>query len=183
MPRFAESRQVIAVELQGHGAVVDDALGGWGSPATTFPPEVRAAYVRSIREPVHATNRSIRGCRNWPTLPTHPPDELMQRFGSLPLLHQPGEKWLYNSGSDILGVLISRAVGTSLEEFLREQIFAPLGMSDTAFSVPASKLDRLPSSYWTNFETEETEVFDGIDDSRWASPLSSSPAPEAWSRR
>jgi CubicO group peptidase (beta-lactamase class C family) len=110
------------------------------------------------------------GVAPGPTLPTHPPDVLMQRFGSLPLVHQPGEKWLYNSGSDILGVLISRAVGTSLEEFLRERIFAPLGMNDTAFSVPASKLDRLPSSYWTNFETGETEVFDGIDDSLWASP-------------
>ena len=43
-------------------------------------------------------------------------------------------------------------------------------MNDTAFSVPASKLDRLASSYWTNFETGEFEVFDGIEDSRWASP-------------
>jgi CubicO group peptidase (beta-lactamase class C family) len=54
----------------------------------------------------------------------------MKRFGSLPLVHQPGERWLYNSDSDILGVLISRVVGTSLEEFLREQIFVPLGMND-----------------------------------------------------
>ena len=60
--------------------------------------------------------------------------------------------------------------GTSLEEFLRERIFAPLGMNDTSFSVPASELDRLASSYWTNFETGELEVFDGVDDSRWASP-------------
>jgi CubicO group peptidase (beta-lactamase class C family) len=105
-----------------------------------------------------------------PTLPSHAPDELMKRFGSLPLLHQPGEKWLYDSGSDILGVLIARAAGMSLEEFLRERIFAPLGMNDTAFSVPASKLDRLASSYWTNFATGEFDVFDGVDDSRWARP-------------
>ena len=110
------------------------------------------------------------GLAPGPTLPSHAPDELMKRFGSLPLLHQPGEKWLYNSGSDILGVLISRASGMSLEEFLRERIFAPLGMNDTAFSVPASKLDRLASSYWTNFATGEFEVFDGVDDSRWARP-------------
>jgi CubicO group peptidase (beta-lactamase class C family) len=105
-----------------------------------------------------------------PTLPSHAPDELMKRFGSLPLLHQPGEKWLYNSGSDILGVLISRVAGTRLEEFLRERILAPLGMNDTSFSVPASKLDRLASSYWTNFVTGEFDVFDGVDDSRWARP-------------
>jgi CubicO group peptidase (beta-lactamase class C family) len=105
-----------------------------------------------------------------PTLPSHAPDELMKRFGSLPLLHQPGEKWLYNSGSDILGVLISRVAGTRLEEFLRERILAPLGMNDTSFSVPASKLDRLASSYWTNFATGEFDVFDGVDDSRGARP-------------
>ena len=110
------------------------------------------------------------GLAPGPTLPSHAPDELMKRFGNLPLVHQPGEKWLYNSGSDILGVLIARASGMSLEEFLRERIFAPLGMDDTAFSVPASKLERLASSYWTNFATGEFEVFDGVDDSRWARP-------------
>ena len=110
------------------------------------------------------------GLAPGPTLPSHASDELMKRFGSLPLVHQPGEKWLYNSGSDILGVLIARVAGTSLEEFLRERIFAPLGMNDTAFSVSASKLDRLASSYWTNFATGEFEVFDGVNDSRWARP-------------
>src|SRR5215203_6703387 len=110
------------------------------------------------------------GVAPGPSLPAHAPDELMKRFGSLPLVHQPGERWLYNSGSDVLGVLISRVAGTSLEEFLRERILAPLGMNDTSFSVPAAKLDRLASSYWTNPATGEFEVFDGIEDSLWASP-------------
>ena len=110
------------------------------------------------------------GVAPGPSLPAHAPDELMKRFGSLPLVHQPGERWLYNSGSDILGVLISRVAGTSLEEVLRERIFVPLGMNDTSFSVPESKLDRLASSYWTNPATGEFEIFDGIEDSRWASP-------------
>jgi CubicO group peptidase (beta-lactamase class C family) len=135
----------------------------------TFRLGIGAVMVFPPRYPIqHAMAEA--GVAPGPHLPTHGPDELMQRFGSLPLVHQPGEKWLYNSGSDILGVLISRAAGTSLEEFLRERIFAPLGMNDTAFSVPSAKLDRLPSSYWTNFETGEFEVFDDIDDSRWARP-------------
>jgi CubicO group peptidase (beta-lactamase class C family) len=66
--------------------------------------------------------------------------------------------------------MISRVAGASLEEVLRERIFAPLGMNDTSFSVPESKLDRLASSYWTNPATEEFEVFDSVDDSRWARP-------------
>src|SRR5207249_2285918 len=69
------------------------------------------------------------------------PDEWLRRLGTLPLMHQPGEKWLYNTGSDVLGVLIARASGQSFETFLRERIFEPLGMKDTGFSVPTTKLD------------------------------------------
>jgi CubicO group peptidase (beta-lactamase class C family) len=65
-----------------------------------------------------------------PTTP-HPPDAWMQRLGTLPLMHQPGEKWMYNTGADVLGVLIARASGQLLEMFLRDRIFEPLGMSST----------------------------------------------------
>ena len=71
------------------------------------------------------------------------PDEWMRRLGTLPLMHQPGEQWMYNTGSDVLGVLIARAAGQPLGDFLRERIFEPLGMKDTGFSVPPSKLGRL----------------------------------------
>ena len=135
----------------------------------TFRLGIGAVMVFPPRYPIQRAMAEA-GVAPGPTLPAHAPDELMKRFGSLPLVHQPGERWLYNSGSDILGVLISRVAGTSLEEFLQERIFAPLGMSDTSFSVPASKLDRLASSYWTNLATGLFEVFDGVDDSRWASP-------------
>ena len=103
-------------------------------------------------------------------LPSLSPDEFMQGYGSLPLLHQPGEGWLYNSGADILGVLIARASGMSFGEFLQERLFEPLGMKDSGFSVPADKLDRLVTAYWTNFDTGELEVFDGVEDGRFAKP-------------
>src|SRR5437588_863628 len=64
------------------------------------------------------------------------PDEWIRRLGTLPLMQQPGEQWMYNTGSDVLGVLMARAAGQPLETFLRERIFAPLGMQDTGFSVP-----------------------------------------------
>ncbi len=102
--------------------------------------------------------------------PVLPPDELMKAYGSLPLLHQPGEAWHYNSGSDILGVMMARATGQSLGELLQERIFTPLGMKDTGFSVPADKLDRLPVTYQRNFETGELDVFDGVEDSVFATP-------------
>src|SRR5215218_3578116 len=49
------------------------------------------------------------GVAAGPRVPSFPPDEYLRRLGSLPLLHQPGERWLYNNGSDVLGVLIARA--------------------------------------------------------------------------
>ncbi len=110
------------------------------------------------------------GIAPGPLLPAMGPDAVMAAYGSLPLFHQPGERWLYNSGSDILGVLIARASGMSLGEFLQERIFGPLGMKDTGFSVPQEKLDRLAGIYWTNFETGEFEPFDGVADSRFAAP-------------
>jgi CubicO group peptidase (beta-lactamase class C family) len=103
-------------------------------------------------------------------LPTLPPDELMAAYGRLPLLHQPGEQYLYHSGCDILGVLIARATDMSLGELLQERLFTPLGMKDSGFSVPADKLDRLPTAYWLDFATGENEVFDGVENSVVASP-------------
>src|SRR5262249_56916295 len=75
------------------------------------------------------------------------PDEWMAALSRIPLLHQPGQAWLYNTCSDILGVLIARASGRPLPEFLAERLFEPLGMADTGFAVPPGKLDRFTSYY------------------------------------
>ncbi|MFC7303900.1 serine hydrolase domain-containing protein [Streptomyces monticola] len=75
------------------------------------------------------------------------PDAWMAALSRIPLLHQPGESWLYNTCSDIQGVLIARASGRSLPEFLTERLFCPLGMDDTGFTVPAGKRDRFTAAY------------------------------------
>lgn len=101
----------------------------------------------------------------------HTPDEWMRRLGTLPLMHQPGERWMYNTGSYVLGVLIARASGRPLETFSRERIFAPLGMKDTSFSVPAAKLDRLPAAYQPDPQTGALKVADDAgQSSRWSRP-------------
>jgi CubicO group peptidase (beta-lactamase class C family) len=96
------------------------------------------------------------------------PDEWMRRLGSLPLMHQPGEQWMYNTGSDVLGVLIARASGQELETFLRERLFEPLEMRDTSFSVPEASLDRLATSYWTDPTSGELTVYDEAIGSQWS---------------
>jgi CubicO group peptidase (beta-lactamase class C family) len=75
------------------------------------------------------------------------PDEFMQRLGALPLMAQPGAQWLYTAGSNVLGVLVARAAGKSLDAVLEERIFAPLGMKDTAFDIPRGKLHRFTTGY------------------------------------
>jgi CubicO group peptidase (beta-lactamase class C family) len=98
------------------------------------------------------------------------PDEWIRRLGALPLMHQPGEKWMYNTGFDVLGVLIARASDRPLETFLGERIFGPLGMKDTGFSVPAEKLDRLATSYGTNPGTGALELYDEAEGGQWSRP-------------
>jgi CubicO group peptidase (beta-lactamase class C family) len=100
----------------------------------------------------------------------HTPDEWMKRFATLPLMYQPGERWQYNTGSYVLGVLIARASGQPLERFLTERIFEPLGMKDTSFSVPETKLDRLATSYTVNAETGILEVYDEARGGQWSRP-------------
>ncbi|HET8630206.1 MAG TPA: serine hydrolase domain-containing protein [Thermomicrobiales bacterium] len=98
------------------------------------------------------------------------PDEWLRRLGTLPLMAQPGERWLYNTGADVLSVLIARATGQPLEAFLRERLFDPLGMRDTAFSVPAAELDRLATGYRADPATGTLAVFDEAAGGQWSRP-------------
>ncbi|HKF78609.1 MAG TPA: serine hydrolase domain-containing protein [Candidatus Dormibacteraeota bacterium] len=88
----------------------------------------------------------------------HDPDRWVERFGTLPLMHQPGERWQYNTGSLVLGVLVARAAGQPLGAFFGTRIFEPLGMADTGFSLSAEQAHRLPSQYTTNFQTGGVEL-------------------------
>ncbi|GAA3574826.1 serine hydrolase [Nonomuraea rosea] len=98
------------------------------------------------------------------------PDEWMRRLGELPLMHQPGEHWQYQLSSDLVGVLVSRISGQSFEDFLRERIFGPLGMKDTAFHVPDDQIDRLPTLYAPDPATGEFHVWDEAKGGRWNLP-------------
>jgi CubicO group peptidase (beta-lactamase class C family) len=69
-------------------------------------------------------------------------DEFLARVGQLPLLHQPGERWMYNMGCDILSALLPRITGESLLELLQLRIFAPAGMTGTSFTAT-----NLPTEY------------------------------------
>jgi CubicO group peptidase (beta-lactamase class C family) len=100
---------------------------GWGFPSDFSLPAVAELFQKL---PVFG--------------PRETPDEWLATLAGVPMLRQPGEAWLYNTCSDIQGVLVARASARPLPEFLAERMFEPLGMTDTGFHVPEEKLDRLP---------------------------------------
>lgn len=103
-----------------------------------------------------------------PALPPEP-DEWLRRFSTLPLMCQPGERWLYNTGAELLGVLVARASGQSFAAFIKERICEPLGMNDTGFFVPPAGIDRLVTSYSTDPESGALDVYDEPD-GQWSRP-------------
>jgi len=70
-------------------------------------------------------------------------DEMLKKLGQIPLAHQPGTYWEYSIAVDVLGLLLERVTGQTLDVLLKEMLFDPLGMKDTAFWVPPEKVDRL----------------------------------------
>ena len=87
--------------------------------------------------------------------------ENIKRLAKLPLHHEPGEKFTYGEGLDVLGYFIETVSGLSFDRFLKERIFDPLGMEDTYFYLPDSKADRLvpvqskTSGVWTKLGVNE----------------------------
>ena len=98
---------------------------------------------------------------------TPPPDEWLALIASVPLEHQPGERWLYHLSAEVLGVLIERATGRTLGEQLAERVFVPLGMGDTGFAVAPSQLGRLGACFGARTGDGGREVFDPSD-GQWA---------------
>jgi CubicO group peptidase (beta-lactamase class C family) len=124
-----------------------------GAAPTPFQKAMTAAHLGGFKPPT-----------------PHTPDQWIKKLGELPLQYQPGERWQYHMGSDVLGVLIARAAGMPLGDFMRERLFAPLGMKDTGFHVPADKIDRLGSCYAANPQTGELDLYDDAKDSLYAAP-------------
>jgi len=82
----------------------------------------------------------------WPPTPLTS-GEWIAAFGRLPLLDQPGERWRYNTGATVAGILIERVAGMPLADVLRNRVFEPLGMTDTAFHVPPAARSRFTTMY------------------------------------
>jgi len=82
--------------------------------------------------------------------------EMINKLAKIPLLYQPGTRWVYSVSVDIQGYLVEKLSGKSLPDFMRERIFEPLGMKDTGFYVPKEKMDRLATLYRVSDKNEWT---------------------------
>lgn len=76
--------------------------------------------------------------------------QMIDRLAAIPLLYQPGTKWVYSVSVDIQGYLVEKISGKKLGDFMRENIWQPLGMKDTAFHIAPEKTGRLASLYAAN---------------------------------
>jgi CubicO group peptidase (beta-lactamase class C family) len=119
--------------------------------------------------PIQKLIRDYRIGGDGPLLPSQAPgmDEWLRRLGSLPLMAQPGEQWMYHTSADVLGALIARVSGQSLGTFLRERIFDPLGMKDTGFHVPPEKIARMPGFYFFHREKNALDFFEDPANNSW----------------
>jgi CubicO group peptidase (beta-lactamase class C family) len=100
----------------------------------------------------------------------HDPDEWIRRFATLPLMYQPGERWQYNVGTLVLGVLLARAARQPLGDLLRERLFEPLGMTGTGFWLPAERAAELPAHYMTDPATDKLTEQLTSPPELWSSP-------------
>jgi CubicO group peptidase (beta-lactamase class C family) len=111
------------------GLTYGNALAGLGAPDSVHPVDqvYRKMKVRRGREETLA--------------------EFIQKLGHVPLRYQPGERWMYSLSTDVCGALVERISGKRFDHFLKENLFDPLGMSDTGFLVPEDKLSRFAACY------------------------------------
>ncbi|NYT39898.1 beta-lactamase family protein [Sphingomonas sp. R-74633] len=94
-------------------------------------------------------------------------DGFIAALGEIPLEFSPGTEWNYSVSTDVLGAVVERVSGMKLGAFFAQRIFAPLGMADTGFTVPADKIDRL-SDCWAMVQGKGRVMYDRGAESAWS---------------
>jgi CubicO group peptidase (beta-lactamase class C family) len=88
--------------------------------------------------------------------------DMIDKLKNIPLLYQPGTRWVYSASMDVQGYIVEKLSGQTLPDFMRDHIFAPLGMSDTGFFVPQAKWSRFATLYGENEKGELAPQSQGL---------------------
>ncbi|EJL25231.1 penicillin-binding protein, beta-lactamase class C [Caulobacter sp. AP07] len=142
LPEFAGARVLAGLEADGSTRLEPAA-----HPPTLLKLLTHTAglsYGTALSDPNDPIDKAYRAAQVWQAGDLA---QMMARLGPLPLAYQPGTSWRYSIGMDVQGALIERLTGQSLPQFMQDRIFAPLGMTDTAFHTPPEKADRLAALY------------------------------------
>jgi CubicO group peptidase (beta-lactamase class C family) len=139
IPEFADLKVFKGVDA--NGAMVTEALDHQPTMAELMTHTAGFTYGIFGSTPVDKLYMS----KNW--IGATNLHDLVQRLAGIPLLYQPGSKWVYSVSMDIQGYIIEKLSGKSLPEFMEERIFKPLGMTDTGFFVPKEKRSRFATNY------------------------------------
>ncbi|MEW1958061.1 serine hydrolase domain-containing protein [Kineococcus sp. NPDC059986] len=123
---------------------------GWGFPSSFEGPWVQALF---------------RWQNGLEVADVPPPDRWLRGLAAVPLRHQPGAQFLYNTSYDVLGVLLARVDGRPLPDVLLDRLLAPLGLRDTGFAVRDDQRDRASAAYRAT--ADGLVEFDGTD-GRWS---------------
>ncbi len=149
-------------------STTSDASGKTGE----LVPVAREANVRDmLTHTAGMANNYIGNVEAYRELSRVRPDDtlesLIKRLASAPLNYQPGSAWQYSAATDVVGRLVEVMSGVSLDEYLREKIFTPLGMNDTHFFLEDTQGGRLTAQYTPGEDNKITLQDPGSVDSRW----------------
>jgi CubicO group peptidase (beta-lactamase class C family) len=138
-----------------------DPNGGMRIVPAHRPPTVRDILTHTSGIGYGPENRDlVLGQRDW--LADHDLASLSRVVGAWPLRFQPGTRWLYSHGMDVAARLVEIMSGLPYDEYLRREIFEPLGMTDTGFAVPPGDIDRFAACYGRNSRKQLVLVDDPL---------------------
>ncbi len=139
IPKFANLKVLKGVDPQGHYVLENP----------THPPTMRElmTHTAGFAYGLSSDNPVDKAYAQQQVLQSTSLQEMIDKLSKIPLLYQPGTRWTYSISVDIQGYLVEKLSGKSLPEFMRDRVFQPLQMKDTAFYVPPDKVDRLVTTY------------------------------------
>jgi len=163
LPEFAGIKVMTSLDASG-APVVEDA----GHPPTMRELMTHTAgFAYGTSFSASETDRLYKEAGVWQSADLA---EMMRRLAGVPLAYQPGSRWQYSLSMDVQGAVIERLTGKSLPEVMRERIFAPLGMVDTAFHTPPEKRHRLAALYFGQKDQPLTAMANPLSPDRDAPP-------------
>ena len=108
-------------------------------------------------DPKHPVDKAYNEARLWDEKDL---DTWVARLAELPLMYEPGERWHYSVAVDVTGLVVQRLSGQRFDEYLRDNLFVPLGMNDTFFEVPPDQAHRFLPNHYPDLETGKPTTLD-----------------------